>query len=734
MRASTSRESLLAQFFGGASARRDAFDMNQRLASSYPAITVALVLSVIPGLVYYHWLAGPVWQLAGFSFFGSLALPSRSKHPELVALFCWVLGVTFTMLAGWAAGPPLAYLWAAAAISLPVLAVIWPLRVVLMGIGVLIAACVGSALLITPSELRDDPLSLVLPIFSMVLCTLSASVVAAVDRRNRQAVVTDPLTGLGNRAAMAARVVALIEEERALGRPISLVVVDLDHFKALNDRLGHAQGDAALRRMAIALSGELGKRGTLYRYGGEEFVALLPAASSANAEEIAERLRQAVSRIAVGGEPLALSGGCATATLTRDFNLDALFRRADQALFLAKDQGRDRINVAPPVGPTVAVPLAAHHRTAAQRSAAPVPETRHHDLPRRLVRTRVERDHLRAVVRALYRPTFVRVTNWSLLVLAVAFSGAIGWGPAAVALVGVIVLDPMLRASTRSLQVGHRGGELAPLGEAVLAMALVGAAIVAARGDALYALPLIICPAYAAVSGYRRIGAMMVWFAGAAIMVVTALLVSPAAIAENPLIVSLPIGLFGCIALTGAAIAGSAMEHGAAAVVDPLTGALNRSALESRLPELARECGDKPATLIVVDLDHFKAINDTHGHGQGDAVLASVADRLQAELRFIDVLYRIGGEEFVVLLPGIDETEGTVIAERLRVAVASEPVADCQLTISLGVAASDQGAFDYAETFDRADAALFEAKRNGRDRVVVAGAPLHAPTPLRALG
>lgn len=733
MRSVTSRESLLAQFFGGATARRDAFDMNQRLASSYPAITAALVLSVIPGLVYYDWLAGPVWQLAGFSFFGSLALPSRSKHPELVALLCWCLGVTFTMLAGWAAGPPLAYLWAAAAISLPVLAVIWPLRVVLMGTVVLVAAATGSAFLISPDEVRGDPLSLVLPLLAMILCTLSASVVAAVDRRNRKAVVTDPLTGLGNRAAMTARVAALIAEERAVGRPISLVVVDLDHFKALNDRLGHAQGDAALRRTAIALSGELGKRGTLYRYGGEEFVALLPAASSANAQEIGERLREAVSRIAIGGEPLALSGGCATATLTSDFNLEALFRRADQALYQAKEQGRNRINAAPPVGPAVAV-RHARRRTAPQSSGLVIPEFRRRDLPRRLVRTRVERDHLRAVVRALYRPSFVRAVNWSLLALAIGCSGVIGWGPAVVALIAVVVLDPRLRASTRSLQVGHRGGELAPLAEAVLAMSLVGAAIVASRGDALYALPLVICPAYAAISGYRRVGSMLVWFFGAVIMVATAMLVSPSSVMENPLIVSLPIGLFGCIALAGSAIANSAMEHGAAAVVDPLTGALNRSALESRLPELARECGDGPATLIVVDLDHFKAVNDTFGHGVGDLVLAAVADRLQAELRFIDVLYRIGGEEFVVLLPGIDETEGTVIAERLRVAVASEPVADIALTISLGVAASGRGGFDYSETFDRADAALFEAKRNGRDRVVVAGTPPSAPTPIRKLG
>ena len=717
MGSNTSRESLLARFFGGDRARREAFDMNQRLASSYPAVTAVLVISVIPGIFYYNWLAGPIWQLAGFSFFGALALPGRSRRPELTALVFWLMGIGFTMLAGWAAGPPLAYLWAAAAISLPVMAIIWPLRVVLAATVIVVAASVGSALLIAPEEIRSSPPSIVIPLLAMFLCALTASVISSLDRRNRKAAVTDTLTGLGNRSALAARVEELLASDETTGRPLSLVVVDLDHFKSLNDEHGHAQGDAALRRTAIALSGQLGRRGRLYRYGGEEFVALLPATSTATAELIGNQLRTTVNHIAIGGRSLSLSGGCATAVLAPGFNLDDLFRRADQALFLAKEEGRNRINVAPPVGPVE--PARSRYAGTVSSSfvrAAGIGT----QASRRLVRNRVERDHLRAVVNDVYSPSNVRAMNWSLLVITVACQPWIGWGPAAVCVLGIALLDPAFRPSTRALQVGYRGGELAPLLESILVMALVGAGIALAKSEALYALPLVICPATAAISGYRRIGSLVIWFAGAVIITATAFIVSPSAVAENPLIVTLPIGLLGCIALTGSAIASSAMEYGAAAVVDPLTGALNRSALESRLPELAKECRGVPVSLIVADLDHFKAVNDDAGHDVGDIVLVEIANRMQEELRSADVLYRIGGEEFVALLAGTDETEGTIIAERLRVAVSSEPVAGRPLTISLGVAASEGREFDYAGVFDRADAALFEAKRAGRDRVIVA--------------
>jgi diguanylate cyclase (GGDEF)-like protein len=148
---------------------------------------------------------------------------------------------------------------------------------------------------------------------------------------------------------------------------------------------------------------------------------------------------------------------------------------------------------------------------------------------------------------------------------------------------------------------------------------------------------------------------------------------------------------------------------------------LNRKALTHRIAELtqqARMTGE-PVGMIVGDLDHFKAINDAAGHTIGDAVLRDVASLLRGQLRAFDLAYRIGGEEFLVLLPGSSLAQTQVIAEQLRRAVAAATCGgDQRLTMSFGIAASEPGGdFDYAAVFATADAALYEAKDAGRNRV-----------------
>jgi diguanylate cyclase (GGDEF)-like protein len=156
--------------------------------------------------------------------------------------------------------------------------------------------------------------------------------------------------------------------------------------------------------------------------------------------------------------------------------------------------------------------------------------------------------------------------------------------------------------------------------------------------------------------------------------------------------------------------------------VDPLTGLLNRMALDSRAAELSYQAAisREPLALILGDLDGFKGINDREGHATGDAVLQEVAARLRTHVRAFDSVYRLGGDEFVVLLPGVDWDGALELGERLREAVASRPVRDVPVTISLGVAADDQRS--YAELFDAADQALYDAKRGGRDRVASSAA------------
>jgi diguanylate cyclase (GGDEF)-like protein len=125
-------------------------------------------------------------------------------------------------------------------------------------------------------------------------------------------------------------------------------------------------------------------------------------------------------------------------------------------------------------------------------------------------------------------------------------------------------------------------------------------------------------------------------------------------------------------------------------------------------------------SLVLCDVDGFKAINDEHGHDRGDAVLRDIAYELRKRLRSFELVYRLGGEEFLIVLPGIGLEGGVVTAERLREAVEQARPKDIPVTISLGVSSASGAAVDYDELFRAADAALYDAKRDGRNRVVAA--------------
>ena len=165
------------------------------------------------------------------------------------------------------------------------------------------------------------------------------------------------------------------------------------------------------------------------------------------------------------------------------------------------------------------------------------------------------------------------------------------------------------------------------------------------------------------------------------------------------------------------------------AETDALTGAANRRAfmqyLESQA-DLARR-GSQPLSVIMVDLDHFKHINDTHGHGCGDRVLTGTVKAVQACLRERDMLGRLGGEEFAVVLPGAQGEAAIRAAERIRTAVSSQVFKDDRgepipVTASLGLAFADESnAMETAESLlQMADEALYEAKGAGRNRVMIA--------------
>lgn len=167
----------------------------------------------------------------------------------------------------------------------------------------------------------------------------------------------------------------------------------------------------------------------------------------------------------------------------------------------------------------------------------------------------------------------------------------------------------------------------------------------------------------------------------------------------------------------------------ALAHTDPLTQVLNRRALTDRLEEEMERTRryDSVVTALMVDIDHFKAINDTHGHLVGDDVLREVAGLLQRAVRSVDLVARYGGEEFVVVLPETALEGATVFAERIREQMAEHPFATrgsrpLHLTASIGVASfPSPGVESVEELLSLADEALYRAKAGGRNRVTVAG-------------
>ena len=155
---------------------------------------------------------------------------------------------------------------------------------------------------------------------------------------------------------------------------------------------------------------------------------------------------------------------------------------------------------------------------------------------------------------------------------------------------------------------------------------------------------------------------------------------------------------------------------------DPLTGAGNRRALENKMRHVVNvhKRTKTPVSMLLMDLDHFKLVNDRHGHAAGDEILRSITEIVNLRIRVTDSLYRIGGEEFVVVFDGQDLHRAAHLAEQLRTIIeANELVPDHSVTVSVGVAELKEGESGN-DWLHRADEALYRAKRSGRNAMSIA--------------
>jgi diguanylate cyclase (GGDEF)-like protein len=164
----------------------------------------------------------------------------------------------------------------------------------------------------------------------------------------------DPLTGLLQRRAMVQRLPSLLTDAESRGVPVSCILVDLDHFKSINDRYGHLCGDQVLQRVAAAISSVARREDLVVRYGGEEMLVVLPTLTAAGATEAAERLRATIAALAVKdvAPGLRVTASLGVAQWAAGESLDAWLRRTDAALYGAKGEGRNRVVLASPFDAT----------------------------------------------------------------------------------------------------------------------------------------------------------------------------------------------------------------------------------------------------------------------------------------------------------------------------------------------------------------------------------------------
>ena len=278
----------------------------------------------------------------------------RDPRPFLVGACLFACATSFGLFST-VAGPATPWIHAAPTVPLATLGLlVRPLPRVLAVNG-LIAACLLGYYGVSPARL-GDPFTLntlIMVATSAVFCTALGHLLYRLGERDfhqRQELLrlatADSLTEVLNRRAFLSAGARELRRARRSGARLSVLMVDLDHFKAINDRFGHAAGDAVLRESARRLRAQLRDHDLIGRIGGEEFAVALPETDLDRALRVAERLRRCLAEAAVevDGEPIAVTASLGTAEVDlHDDSLERALGRADSALYEAKDAGRDRV-------------------------------------------------------------------------------------------------------------------------------------------------------------------------------------------------------------------------------------------------------------------------------------------------------------------------------------------------------------------------------------------------------
>ncbi|MCC2636786.1 MAG: hypothetical protein K0Q68_505 [Moraxellaceae bacterium] len=584
--------------------------------------------------------------------------------------------------------------------------------------------------------------------------------------------LTDALTHVHNRRSILVQLEAEMARTQRLGQPLAVALLDLDHFKRINDTWGHPAGDRVLRAAAAALKASLRPGDAIGRFGGEEFLLVLPGRTLEEAAQQAEQCRAQLATLALvadSGEPMPVSGsfGLVWNPAGAVVSAEARVHAADSLLYAAKQAGRNCVCQGVP-----------------EAGAGDAAKAREQEWKGNAARILRGQETPPPVSRRLLRLLGDFVKGWPawnqadkqifFLALSIAmFASFAGWGgwvlyledreqlvkvpmgeSLMLYLAGVIAGFVLLIGIGLYIRKRWPNSWLYQLaGQQFFALTLVFAGYFLGIlsfpvGIMLVGLPLI---------GFIYFSRSLVLLSFATSLVVTVALAYASAFGWLPYAPLLAEGvdryqphsffwgytayhftfptLLVILVLADQTL-GRWRQRGqqvlAMSRTDALTQVHNRRSILGVLDrEVARTRHRGPALAVVIlDLDHFKKINDTWGHPTGDRVLQEAARVLEAAIRDGDAVGRYGGEEFLLLLPDTPLAGAAALVERCRAQLAATRVqADngdtFTISASFGVASNEQAlGLDAEALVKAADEALYRAKEGGRNRVetVAAGA------------
>lgn len=541
--------------------------------------------------------------------------------------------------------------------------------------------------------------------------------------KQRELAGHDPLTQVLNRFALRQRYGAALDRAIRHKRDLSLLIIDIDNFKKINDAQGHGVGDDVLRALGGILDTECRSLGQVGRWGGEEFVIILPGYARDSASEVAETIRTSCALMPIrsprGTLRITISIGVSSLE-GRDLEEANLVTEADRALYKAKAEGKNRVCThllgadSPEMEKDLDVFPAGTVRPLTSEEEANWSQKRTFEGYQRFALWTAVMLSIVALLEILIGAqlkegatglSYTELSAVAFLFLASTYGLARG-RKGYVFVRGLHLTVPVAIAALFSLMAGETGGSTSPA--FILVMAVLVISSFTSPGGWRFGLPT-----FAVVCAVWPIAMLMT----DNVISAKSLVVRSTIVAVLAIVCTLAHELFHLVRYRATRLDRHLELMG---TTDTLTETDNRRAFESRLQ---LECAlavreQSPLALVFVDMNALKQINDTYGHGAGDQALLKLVSVMKAFMRSSDIIARLGGDEFAILLPETDLKGAIQLMERIDKQLDVERVAlnnnEFEVTASCGIAQLniqfDELEKELGRLAKRADSALYAAK------------------------